>query len=177
MRTLPALFQGSIRKLWRTPWAVESTGNNTSSEPAGTDDNTNDLTKQATKLSWKTLMTTLSSQTADRTLTPVSNTVAIMVIPGGHSWKYHDLETPSASLALCGGLTQRASNVVLWIFFTVSLNKLLNKWLSCHWFETTWSDVTAIHILFHRPIHWMVNWLFRRTVMKTLMFVLRASCR
>ena len=64
-------------------------------------------------------------------------------------WRYY-MKTLSASMAICKGdrppvdSPQRAGNAELWC--DLCWNKLLNKPLSCPWFETSWifCDVTVM---------------------------------
>ena len=70
-------------------------------------------------------------------------------------WLCHDMETLSPLLALCEGNplvtsgfpSQMARMESFDIFFVVSLNKLLNKQLSCQWFVMSWCscDTTVMH--------------------------------
>ena len=108
-----------------------------------------------------------------------------------YSWWYQAIEMFSISLALCEGnlpvssgfISQRASDVKLWfLFFDVSLNKLLNKlW----WFESPWwsCDVTgdvqlgAINMILHTvttyPISFTSYGCLLWGILKTFIHVMR----
>ena len=79
----------------------------------------------------------------------------------------HGMKTFSALLALCVGNpldsngfpSERDNNMELWCFLDVSHNKLLNKQLSCPWFELSMIWVAVAHMWHHcngmkNLIHW-----------------------
>ena len=83
-----------------------------------------------------------------------------------HSWWHHVMEMLSTLQALCGGIHgHQANNIeLLWVFFVVSLSRLLNKWLRCWWFEMPshlpsmqWS--TSKHSWLCWYIFWVISYL------------------
>ena len=80
------------------------------------------------------------------------------------SWRRHDMKTLAPFLAFCARNPpvapphKKVSNAEHWCFSVVSLNKLLNKQSSSHWFETPWSSCDFSQQALHSSIAHQLWW-------------------